>query len=601
MTAPSCAPGSGGLRRRVPGHRPRPGPAAAGARRRRPRPGRRRRPGPEDLRLPRRRGPRHPRLPDAVPPRDGRPGRSSRCSDRRFGPRLLAASRRIAARLPLTGASTPATCRRSAPSRPSRPGGRGRVEVITYDTERAEAEQIADLLRRAHLEDGVPWSEMAVLVRSGRTSIPVLRRGARRRPACPSRWPATRSRWCREPAVRPCSTHSARWSTSTTTTPTRRLLDPVAAEGSLISPLAGLDAADVRALSRALRAATRRRPGRGRPPRPSPRAAARGGARRAASSRRARSATTRRRAGRPCAPAAPRHAVLEPAARPRRRSGRSGRAPAGPAAARAASSAAVRAARLRQPRPRRRSAPCSRSPPGPRSSAATPASRLPREIEAQQIPADTLADRGVRGDAVRLLTAHRSKGLEWRLVVVARVQEGPGPTCADAARCCRPTGWAPTGYAVPVSSPRPRRASCSPRSAGSSTSPAPAPGSGWSSPRSQSPEDDGDQPSRLLDELRPLRRRQPPHRSSAAPLSLAGLVERAAPTSPTPRCPSRCGARRPPGWPGWQPSASADGGRWSRPRTRPAGGDCDRSHGERARCDRPTSRSRCRPARWRAW
>lgn len=40
----------------------------------------------------------------------------------------------------------------------------------------------------------------------------------------------------------------------------------------------------------------------------------------------------------------------------------------------------------------------------------------------QEIPADTLADRGARGAAVRLLTAHRSKGLEWRLVVAAHVQ-----------------------------------------------------------------------------------------------------------------------------------------------------------------------------------
>ena len=48
-------------------------------------------------------------------------------------------------------------------------------------------------------------------------------------------------------------------------------------------------------------------------------------------------------------------------------------------------------------------------------------------LRAQEIPADTLADRGVRGEAVRLLTAHRSKGLEWRLVVVAHVQEGAWP------------------------------------------------------------------------------------------------------------------------------------------------------------------------------
>ncbi|MDQ4084477.1 MAG: PD-(D/E)XK nuclease family protein, partial [Actinomycetota bacterium] len=55
------------------------------------------------------------------------------------------------------------------------------------------------------------------------------------------------------------------------------------------------------------------------------------------------------------------------------------------------------------------------------------ASTFLEEVESQQIPADTLADRGSRGDAVRLLTAHRSKGLEWRLVVVAGVQEGEWP------------------------------------------------------------------------------------------------------------------------------------------------------------------------------
>ena len=48
-------------------------------------------------------------------------------------------------------------------------------------------------------------------------------------------------------------------------------------------------------------------------------------------------------------------------------------------------------------------------------------------LRAQQIPADTLAEQGVRGDAVRLLTAHRSKGLEWRFVVVAHVQDEGWP------------------------------------------------------------------------------------------------------------------------------------------------------------------------------
>ena len=49
------------------------------------------------------------------------------------------------------------------------------------------------------------------------------------------------------------------------------------------------------------------------------------------------------------------------------------------------------------------------------------------EVDAQDIAADTLAGRAVRPDAVRLMTAHRSKGLEWRLVVVAGVQEGLWP------------------------------------------------------------------------------------------------------------------------------------------------------------------------------
>jgi len=49
------------------------------------------------------------------------------------------------------------------------------------------------------------------------------------------------------------------------------------------------------------------------------------------------------------------------------------------------------------------------------------------DLEGQEIPGDTLADKGVRGAAVRLMTAHRSKGLEWPLVVVAGVQEGMWP------------------------------------------------------------------------------------------------------------------------------------------------------------------------------
>ncbi len=45
------------------------------------------------------------------------------------------------------------------------------------------------------------------------------------------------------------------------------------------------------------------------------------------------------------------------------------------------------------------------------------------EIQAQEIPAEALAENDTRNDSVRLLTAHRSKGLQWKYVVVAGAQE----------------------------------------------------------------------------------------------------------------------------------------------------------------------------------
>ncbi|MDN5919732.1 MAG: ATP-dependent helicase, partial [Pseudonocardia sp.] len=50
------------------------------------------------------------------------------------------------------------------------------VQVRVFGSAAAEAGWIADRLRRAHLVDGVPWSEMAVLSRSARRTLPALRR-----------------------------------------------------------------------------------------------------------------------------------------------------------------------------------------------------------------------------------------------------------------------------------------------------------------------------------------------------------------------------------------------------------------------------------------
>ncbi|HYH33640.1 MAG TPA: PD-(D/E)XK nuclease family protein, partial [Nocardioides sp.] len=72
-------------------------------------------------------------------------------------------------------------------------------------------------------------------------------------------------------------------------------------------------------------------------------------------------------------------------------------------------------------------------------------------LRAQQIPADTLAERGVRDDAVRLMTAHRAKGLEWPLVVVAHVQEDTWPDLRRRATLLRADRIGVDGVVPPTS------------------------------------------------------------------------------------------------------------------------------------------------------
>ncbi|MBZ6228043.1 ATP-dependent helicase [Streptomyces olivaceus] len=113
-------------------------------------------------------------FPAAFPRADGRaaPVEVLRTS-RRSGTALLAATRLLTRRMPLTRLPADRVRAHREPV-PVRDGGR--VEAYTYPTSGTELDNIADILRRAHLEDGVPWSDMAVLVRAGSRSIPTLRR-----------------------------------------------------------------------------------------------------------------------------------------------------------------------------------------------------------------------------------------------------------------------------------------------------------------------------------------------------------------------------------------------------------------------------------------
>jgi superfamily I DNA/RNA helicase/RecB family exonuclease len=109
---------------------------------------------------------------------DGSPARVLALrTGRRGGPALLAASRRVAARLPaVRGMEDPAAKRDHRGIIPLPSAGPGDATVILAASVRQEATLIADTLRRAHLIEHLPWSSMAVLVRSATRQVPVLQR-----------------------------------------------------------------------------------------------------------------------------------------------------------------------------------------------------------------------------------------------------------------------------------------------------------------------------------------------------------------------------------------------------------------------------------------
>ncbi|MCW7942125.1 helicase UvrD [Streptomyces hygroscopicus] len=113
-------------------------------------------------------------FPYAFPRADGAPAPVEVLrTSRRSGTALLSATRLLTRRMPLT--RLPAEKVRAHRELAAVHDG-GRVEVYTYPTPGTELDNIADILRRAHLEDGVPWGEMAVLVRAGARTLPTVRR-----------------------------------------------------------------------------------------------------------------------------------------------------------------------------------------------------------------------------------------------------------------------------------------------------------------------------------------------------------------------------------------------------------------------------------------
>ncbi|TDE22942.1 ATP-dependent DNA helicase [Actinomadura sp. 6K520] len=362
---------------------------------------------------------------------------------RRMGPEILTASRRIARRLPAGTAgaaehralnpveelddgevratsvrggdpSGPPDEVRAAPVRGGDPPGPpDEVRAVIADSESQESALVADELRRAHLLDGVPWSRMAVLVRSAVRQVPVLRR-ALAQAGVPVVVAGDEVPLVGEPAVRP-------FLILLRAALKKGYLDEVVAEDLLTGPLGGADALAMRRLKRALRDLEELSGGQ-RPLGELLIAAVNDPRELVLVHERVR------------APAERVAHLIEVA----RRSAHDGGTAEDVLWAVWRESGQADVLLEQSAKGGTRGAAADRDLDAVVAlfdHAARFVDRLPQagpelfvdNIASQEIAGDTLAEQAPEGEAVRILTAHRSKGLEWDVVVVAGVQEGVWP------------------------------------------------------------------------------------------------------------------------------------------------------------------------------
>ncbi|MFE9688320.1 ATP-dependent helicase [Micromonospora sp. NPDC005806] len=335
----------------------------------------------------------------------------------RAGPELLAATARLARRL-----RGPAAHRRRHPLPDAPPGT---VEVRTFRSATSESAWLAHALREAHLLDGVPWSRMAVLVRSTGRQLPSLQR-ALHTAGVPTVVHGEDLPLHLQPGVAPlllllrCALEPDR-------------LDEEAAVALLHSPLGGADPLAERRLRQGLRAL-----------------ALAGGDRRPSGELivealrdPAELAIVERRWAAPAQAVAhllatARQAAAAPGATAEdvlwavwKESGLAERWAGAITRGRAATGEHETAQRWRaEAADRDLDAVMVLFDAAARFTDRLPGARTEVFLDhvlGQDLPADTLAASADRGEAVRLLTAHAAKGLEWDLVAVAGVQEGVWP------------------------------------------------------------------------------------------------------------------------------------------------------------------------------
>lgn len=334
---------------------------------------------------------------------------------RRCPEEILVASRRVAGALGPAGSLPTAALQRhrALQARPEHPPGQ--VDVRLFPTAEREAMWIAEALRREHLHGGTEWSAMAVLVRSGLTGIPVVARSLAAA-GVPVEVANDELPLRDHPALVPFLSLLGFAADAETLTPDR-------VHALLTSPLVGASPGEVRRLGRALRAA-HRADGAGEPPPsavlirsavldttlldalPAP-----------LTGRTRTLADTLSRLNDGARNGQSAHELLWSIWDDSRWADRllqdaAGIGPEAAEAHRVIDAVVVLfdlAARSHE-----------RSPHGDLVT-------FLAEVGAQEIPGAPLADAGVRGQGVRVMTAHRSKGLEWDVVAVAGVQAESWP------------------------------------------------------------------------------------------------------------------------------------------------------------------------------
>ncbi|HET9127365.1 MAG TPA: ATP-dependent DNA helicase [Propionibacteriaceae bacterium] len=326
----------------------------------------------------------------------------------------------------------------------------GLVRALVFDSAGAEADHIADLLRTARLDDGLEWSQMAVVCRTARGQLPVLARTLTAA-GVPVEVAGDDLALSDEPAVRPLLLGLDLAAAIAAETP----VEADAMLRFLQSPIAGLDSLGVRRLGRALRQAAR-----GGPDAAVPSAQLVSRLALAATSREPDASTDDGGGGDDTVagdaigsvPAAADRAAVE-------RAGRLLARVAGVVASGAVPSVALWELWSGSSWPRRLQDAALGGGDGARRAHRDldavvalfdVAARqeqyvgqrgirwLLAEVSGQSIPADTARESHVRHRGVRLVTAHRTKGLEWPLVIVCGAQEGSWPTLGRRSRLIDP-------------------------------------------------------------------------------------------------------------------------------------------------------------------